>query len=152
MSVLQSLFESHSRNIAKAHGWFSRGEALPTFKAWLRAEQLVRLDVLLAEHRVEYASLWEPLLGGRALTHLLYLRTGWSPDQISQLLLDDILLLLQLDLAVVNIPEEELRYPDYVQAELKQLIQGPYQIEWPHHSEEEWDPSLCEIAQGLRKP
>ncbi|MBG2634454.1 hypothetical protein I4552_26100 [Klebsiella michiganensis] len=152
MSVLQSLFESHARNIARAHGWHSRGETLPTFKAWLRAEQLVRLDMLLAEHREEYSSLWEPLLGKRVLTHFLHLRTGWSPEQISQLSLDDALLLLQQDLVVVNIPGEELLYPAYVQAELQQLIQCSYQIEWPPHLDEEWDPSFCEIALGLRKP
>lgn len=152
MSVLQSLFESHARNIARAHGWHSRGETLPTFKAWLRAEQLVRLDVLLMEHRQEYATDWEPLLGHNAITHLMFLRTGWTPEQISHVSFDEILLVLHLDLVKVRIPPEEIQVPQYVAAELQQLKLLPYQIEWPPHSKEEWDPSLCETALGLRRP
>ncbi|WP_368763437.1 ECs1072 family phage-associated protein [Klebsiella variicola] len=151
MSVLQSLFESHARNVAKVNKWYSKGDALPTLKAWIRAEQLVRLDVLLMKHRKEYATDWEPLLGANAVTHLMFLRTGWTPELISHLSFDDILLVLQQDLAGVKIPEGEIQVPQYVAAELQQLKLLPYQIEWPPHSKGEWDPSLCETALGLRR-
>lgn len=152
MSALQSLFESHARNVAKVNQWHSQGDALPTLKAWIRAEQLVRLDVLLMEHRQEYATDWEPLLGRNAITHLMFLRTGWPLDQISHLSFDEILLVLHLDLIKVRIPPEEIQVPQYIAYELQQRKLLPYQIEWPPHSEEEWDPLLCEIALGLRRP
>lgn len=152
MSVLQGLFESHASNIAKVKGWYSHGEHTPTLKAWVRAEQFVRLDILLMEHRQEFATQWEPLLDYSALTHLVFVRTGWTPEQISHLSFDEILLVLQRDLSKVNISSEELQYPEDVANELQEMRQSQRQIEWPPHSDEEWDPSFCEIAMGLRKP
>lgn len=151
MSELQELFNYHARKVAISQKWYTEDGA-PTLKAWVRAEQLVRLDFLLNLHRKEHGTLWEPLSGNKALTHLLFVKTGWSPEQISLLSFEEILLVLQQDLVTANIPEGELQYPQHISYDLMQKQRQPYQIEWPPHLADEWDPVRYEIIQGLRKP
>ncbi|HCU0428835.1 hypothetical protein I5Q42_06290 [Serratia marcescens] len=149
---LQSLFQKHAYHIARVKGWCSEGEGIPYYKAWLHAEILLRLDLLIIEHRKKYATDWEPLLGDRALSHLIFVRTGWSPIQITALSFSETLLVLQQDLIAVNILPGVLSLPASVRNGRAFEIhhQYPGHTELPPCSVEEWDPTLSEIAQGLR--
>ncbi|MGK0688437.1 ECs1072 family phage-associated protein [Serratia marcescens] len=149
---LQSLFRKHAYHVASVKGWLSEGDGPPFYKAWLHAELLLRLDLLIFEHRKEAATAWEPLLGRRALNHLLFVRTNLTPEQIARLSFDEILLVLHQDLKAVNIPPEVLVLPDFVRNGLAFEIhhRSPGQTELPPCSEDEWDPTFAEIAQGLR--
>ncbi|AHE72767.1 hypothetical protein M942_08475 [Enterobacter ludwigii] len=151
---LRSLFTQHAKNIAMHRKWSSEGELIPTLKAWLRAEQLLRLDMLIMQYRDSHPSAWAPMRGTNALNQLVFSRTGWTLAQINQLSFDEKLLVLHQDLAEVNIQQEVLDLPETLMASLEyaKFEQEIYRIEWPPCSEKEWDPNLSEIAQGLRKP
>jgi hypothetical protein len=66
------IFISHVRNVSKANKWLTEGEAVPTYRSWIRAEQLLRLDVVLIKHRERYSAPWEPLFDRMEL--LIFLR------------------------------------------------------------------------------
>ncbi|AYO37217.1 hypothetical protein [Serratia sp. P2ACOL2] len=151
INKLQSLFRKHANHIARVKGWSSEGEGIPYYKAWLHAEILLRLDLLIIEHRNKYSADWEPLLGGRALSHLIFVRTGWSPTQITALSFSETLLVLHQELIALNIPMEVLVLPDSVRDGLAFEIhhQYPGQTALPPCSEDEWNPSFSEITQGL---
>ncbi|MBL5825389.1 ECs1072 family phage-associated protein [Serratia fonticola] len=153
MDFLAQLYRNHVWSIAKTKGWHTEGDAMPTYRAWIRAEQMLRLDVLIIEHRNQFATAWEPLLGYKALTHLLFVRTGWSPQEIEKLSFSETLLVLQQDLVNVQIPQGVLIVPDSVRWSLECEVsqQDPCRIEWPPCSEDEWDPTLAEKAQGWRR-
>ncbi|MFG0814712.1 hypothetical protein [Raoultella sp. FYR_9] len=150
---MQLLFRDHALNIARVKGWSVEGEGQPFYKAWLHAEQLLRLDILIIEHRKAFATDWQPLLERDALNHLLFARTGWVPTQIKQLSFADILFVLHEDLKAVKIPQEALELPESVKSGMAYEIhhQEPYRTELPPCSEDEWDPTRSEIIQGLRK-
>ena len=149
---LQSLFHKHAHHIANVKGWRSEGESTPFYKAWLHAELLLRLDLLIIEHRKESATTWEPLLGERGLNHLLLTRKNLTLGQIKLLSFDEILLVLHEDLKALDIETETLALPEAVKNGQAFEIhrQSPGQIELPPCSKDEWDPKLAEIAQGLR--
>ncbi|MCZ0714391.1 hypothetical protein [Klebsiella quasipneumoniae] len=151
---LSRVYRFHVWKMAKIHNWFTEGDSLPFYRAWLRAEHLLRLDILLAEHREAFGTKWEPLFGRKGLNHLVFSRTGWGPDQVQQLSFADILLVLQKDLAAVKIPEKVLELPDSVRwtDEYELYGQTEYRIELPPCLEREWDHTQAEKAQGLRKP
>ncbi|EKQ7231422.1 TPA: hypothetical protein L9Q10_003111 [Klebsiella pneumoniae] len=153
MNQIKSLLRAHAFHISRVKGWCTEGEGQPFYKAWLHAEQLLRLDMLIIGHRKAFATNWQPLLGKDALNHLLFARTGWMPTQIEQLSFADILLVLHEDLIGVQIPPEALELPDSVTSGMAYEIhsQEPYRTELPPCSEDEWDPTRSEIAQGLRK-
>ncbi|HFX6862417.1 TPA: hypothetical protein ACIFNG_004100, partial [Klebsiella pneumoniae] len=135
------IFISHVRNVSKANKWLTEGEAVPTYRSWIRAEQLLRLDVVLIKHRERYSAPWEPLFGQNGITHLLATRYGWSPEQVRMLSFADVLLSLQQDLAEVDIPPEVLALPEYVRQsdEFEILSRGQYRTELPPCQEHEWD-------------
>ncbi|EMW2203321.1 MULTISPECIES: ECs1072 family phage-associated protein [Enterobacteriaceae] len=151
---LKSLFTQHARNIARYRKWSSEEDFIPALQSWLRAEQFLRLDILIMRYRNKHPSVWAPMKGFDALNQLVFSRTGWMPARISQLSFAEKLFVLHRDLADVNIPQEVLELPALVTESLKHAMheQELYQTEWPPCSEEEWDPSLSEIAQGLKKP
>lgn len=151
---LSRVYRFHVWNMAKIHQWFNEGDSLPFYRAWLRAEHLLRLDILLAEHREAFGTKREPLFGITGLNHLVFSRTGWSPDRVQQLSFADILLVLQKDLANVKIPEMVLELPDSVRwsDEYELYGQTEYRIELPPCLESEWNYTQAEKAQGLRKP
>ncbi|WP_139789870.1 ECs1072 family phage-associated protein [Klebsiella quasipneumoniae] len=148
------IFISHVRNVSKANKWLTEGEAVPTYRSWIRAEQLLRLDVVLIKHRERYSAPWEPLFGQNGITHLFATRYGWSPEQVRMLSFADVLLSLQQDLAEVDIPPEVLALPEYVRQsdEFEILSRGQYRTELPPCQEHEWDHTIAERDQGQRKP
>lgn len=150
---LTTLFREHAYQVAMKNGWHTEGECIPTYRAWLRAEQFLRLDILLAEHRAKYATLWEPMPSRKALHHYLFVHNELTPKQTNQLSLAEILLVLHADLAGVNIPEEVLESPcNGTRDPLAVLHEKfPLQTELPLCSDDEWDPLLAEKVLGLRK-
>ncbi|MFZ4219179.1 ECs1072 family phage-associated protein [Enterobacter ludwigii] len=153
-NTLKSLLRSHALHVAEVKGWASEGEGQPFYRAWLHAELLLRLDMLIIEHRKAFATDWQPLPGEEALNHLLFVRTGWTPNQIKSLSFDDILLVLHEALKALHIPPEVLDLPEQVKGGRAYELHRsePYRIELPPCSKKEWDPTLSEKAQGLRKP
>ena len=151
---LKSLYHKHAYKVAVVRSWSSEGEGIPHYKAWLHAEQLLRLDILIIEHRKKFTTPWEPLLGKRALNHLLFVRTGWSPSVISQLSFEDMLLGLHQDLVNLDIPSEILELPENIKQSRAFAIhnQEPHRTQLLPFLEQEWDPTLSEVIQGIRKP
>ncbi len=152
MHFLNSLFHSHALKVSVVNNWVLDREGIPSLKAWIRAEMLVRLDVLIINHRKEFESDWCHLSGKTALRHLVFIRTGWTLEQIDKLSFPDMLFVLQQDLKAVNIRQEIFELPDAVRNSRSAAIylQDQYRIELPPCSEQEWDHTLAEKAQGLR--
>ncbi|ECU0308047.1 hypothetical protein C3U64_06700 [Salmonella enterica subsp. enterica serovar Stanley] len=150
-----SLLRKHAAHIASKKDWFSdTKKTMPSLKAWLHAEQLLRLDLLLIRYREKFATVWEPLSGRRALNHLLFVRTNWPPAQISELSFDHILLILHEDLTSLGEDMDLPGLPDHVKTERDYAIHKnvPYRTGLIPCTEDEWDHTLCEIVQGLRIP
>ncbi len=122
---------------ARTNKWI-RQDGTPSPRAFLRGEQLFRLELVLFEHRKAFASEWEQLKGKKALHHKLLTEYKWTPQQIEKLSMPQILLALQGDLKNVHIPEG---------AGLADLVIPESDLPLPELtpcSEEEWDPLLSE--------
>lgn len=151
MSIFESLYQKHA-----SHAWNNRkrklnGDHSIDIEAYMRAEQLLRLDIALEKHRSIYATQWEPLAGITALNHLLFVRTGWTPQQIEALSFGDILLLLLKDLGDVSIPKGTTQLPARLEKENEALKRAGHQILLPPCSPEEWDHSLYEKLKDEHK-
>lgn len=46
---LKSLYQAHVLNVAATNRWCNSPEMLPDYRAWLRAETYLRLDILISE-------------------------------------------------------------------------------------------------------
>ncbi|ECI7782142.1 hypothetical protein E1578_23350 [Salmonella enterica subsp. enterica] len=150
-----SLLRKHAAHIASKKDWFSdTKKTMSSLKAWLHAEQLLRLDLLLIRHREKFATVWEPLSGRRALNHLLFVRTNWPPAQISELSFDHILLILHEDLTSLGEDMDLPELPANIKSEIGYSAHkdAPYRTGLIPCTEDEWDHTLCEIVQGLRIP
>lgn len=102
-----------------------------------RAAQICTLDALLFEHRKKYATQFNGLNGKAALHHKLLLKYQWPLSTIRELTFTDILLALQDELRVENLPEDISRY-------LSQVALSQYPVTFADHPESEWDPDLAE--------
>ncbi len=152
MTDLKQLLRSHAFHVAEKHNWYCSGEngGIPSLMAWLRAEQLFRLDMLLVKHRRSIADLWQQLPGETAFDHFIFTKTLWLPSQIELLSFSEKLWIVQKDLADLRTPEVVVRsIPDVIQEETRQLLRGQSesymlsQIQLPSCLREEWDHSLA---------
>lgn len=102
-----------------------------------RAAQICTLDALLFEHRKKYGTQFNGLNGKAALHHKLLLKYQWPLSTIRELTFPDILLALQDELRVENLPEDMSRY-------LSQVTLSQFPVNFADHPESEWDPNLAE--------
>lgn len=133
------LFTQVKENIAKQRNIQIGGYVDSTEVSMVnnRAAQICTLDALLFEHRKKYGTRFNGLNGKEALHHKLLLKYQWPISTIRELTLSDILLALQDELRVDNIPEDIGRY-------LSQITISQFPVNFADHPESEWDPELAE--------
>ncbi|WP_420378136.1 ECs1072 family phage-associated protein [Yokenella regensburgei] len=131
--------------------WVTQGEGIPDWRAWLRAEQLLRLDLLIMAYNSSQSGDLTPLAGHNAISHILRLQTGLEAAHAASLSFADILHILQPALAAVNIPPEVQVYPEHVARSLTNAYEE-HRVSLPPCSEDEWDPSLSVTLQEMCKP
>ncbi len=71
-----------------------------------KSAQIFILEMVLHKHRQQYATIFEPLKGEKALHHLIFTKTLWKPSEISKLPLADCLFVIQDELRIDNLFDE----------------------------------------------
>ncbi|MGY0161659.1 ECs1072 family phage-associated protein [Edwardsiella tarda] len=98
-----------------------------------RAVLLTTLDVVLAIHRKEHGSVFNPLQGKAALCHLLLQLYNWTGDQVRGLSLEDIIIALQKKLDAKNQPQSYQNFLDNIHADT-------FIFPFDDFIDEEWNP------------
>lgn len=140
MVFLQDLYHAHIQHIAKVNKWYTYGECAPDYRAWLRAETYLRLDMLITN--LQIAFLPNCILpGDSAVLELVSRQTGLPIIQAHRFSFAEALVALQPALEAVKIPPALRQYPPHVLKIIKNE-QWNSQIELPPYSRDEWDHSL----------
>lgn len=71
-----------------------------------RAALIFILEMILHQHRIKYATIFNPLEGKDALYHLIFMKTNWLPSDIRKLPLEDALFVIQEELRIENLPTD----------------------------------------------
>jgi len=71
-----------------------------------RTALIFTLEMILHQHRIEYATIFNPLEGKAALHHLIFMKTKWKPAEIRELSLEDALFSIQDMLKIESLQEE----------------------------------------------
>lgn len=88
------------------------------------------LEMILHQHRVKYATIFNPLEGKDALHHLIFTKTKWLPEVIKSLTFEDALFVIQDELRIdkiskdaqaalnaFNLPKYSYRFDDFPEAD-----------------------------------
>ncbi|EIT4515427.1 hypothetical protein L2D43_003926 [Escherichia coli] len=151
MSFLKSLYRAHILKVAATNPWQEgTDEMLPDYRAWLRAETYLRLDMLINDLQKEAPST-QTLQGVGAVRVLVSRHNALSVTEVRQLSFAELIFLLQPALESVNIPSEVFRYPPHVNQQL-QAAQDNRHAGLTPCSEAEWDHSLLKRYQDLYNP
>ncbi|ELV1713920.1 hypothetical protein QNR57_003157 [Escherichia coli] len=120
------------------------------YRAWLRAETYLRLDILISELQKETASIHN-LQGIDAVRILVSRHSALSIIEVRHLSFSELIFLLQPALESANIPPEVIQYPPHVDEQLQDV---PYnqRAGLTPCSEAEWDHSLLKKYQDLYNP
>ncbi|EOG2982317.1 hypothetical protein ACK86M_004930, partial [Salmonella enterica] len=102
MDSARNLFMAHLFHIANINHWKTTDELLPDYRAWLRADLYLRLDILLLSSQSWHEASRTITEGEGALRHLVSLQTGLSDDYLSQLSFSELLRILRTNLEAVN--------------------------------------------------
>ncbi|EEC7187121.1 hypothetical protein A8327_004805 [Escherichia coli] len=150
MYFLKSLYQAHVLNVAATNRWCNSPEMLPDYRAWLRAETYLRLDILISELQKETASIHN-LQGIDAVRILVSRHSALSIIEVRHLSFSELIFLLQPALESANIPPEVIQYPPHVDEQLQDV---PYnqRAGLTPCSEVEWDHSLLKKYQDLYNP
>lgn len=68
-----------------------------------RTALIFTLEMILHQHRIKYATIFNSLEGKDALYHLIFMKTHWLPSDIRNLTLEDALFIIQEDLRMENL-------------------------------------------------
>ncbi|CAD6040699.1 ECs1072 family phage-associated protein [Escherichia coli] len=151
MYFLKSLYRAHVLKVAAINHWQDgTDEMLPDYRAWLRAETYLRLDMLINALQKEAASIHNPQ-GVGAVRVLVSRHSALSISEVNQLSFSELIFLLQPALESVNIPSEVLWYPPHVNQQLKSAQDNRHAGLTPC-SEVEWDHTLLKKYQDLYNP
>ncbi|EMD6811843.1 hypothetical protein VRT12_000313 [Citrobacter koseri] len=95
-----------------------------------RAALIFTLEMILHQHRIKYATIFNPLEGKDALYHLIFMKTNWLPSDIRKLPLEDALFVIQEELRIenlstdaqdalksFNLPSVAFRFEDFPEAD-----------------------------------
>ncbi|WP_316304305.1 hypothetical protein [Atlantibacter hermannii] len=95
-----------------------------------RTALIFTLEVVLHQHRMQYATIFNPLVGKEALHHLIFLKTHWIPADIRKLSLEDALFVIQDEMKIeklgpdargalesLNLPSVAYRFDDFPEAD-----------------------------------
>lgn len=100
-----------------------------------RAALIFTLEAILDKHRESFGTTLSPLSGRKALEHLLLKKYKWPLTEIRSLSFADIVLALQEEISLDQLPEGA-----------KQILNGyrafTIRASFPDFMEEEWDPEL----------
>lgn len=88
------------------------------------------LEMVLHQHRIRYATIFNQLEGKSALYHLIFLKTYWQPSEIRKLSFEDVLFVMQEELRIdnlntdaqealsgFNLPSVTFRFEDFSEAD-----------------------------------
>ena len=120
MDFMKALYRAHVLRVAFINQWFFGNEQLPDWRAWVRAETYLRLDMLIHE-------LWDAIPETQnhqslaAVQQLVSLHTDCSAVQAVNLSFPEGLDVLRSILEGVCIPPELLVYPEHVQEQLQNV-------------------------------
>ncbi|OON35622.1 hypothetical protein BTJ39_22360 [Izhakiella australiensis] len=104
LDTLYHVIKSHICEVRKiSHSELSFGNGQGN-KALNRAAMIFVLEIVLHKHRSDYATIFEPLAGRKALDHLIHLKTKWKPEEIKSLSLADSMFVIQDDLKISKLP------------------------------------------------
>ncbi|MFP2467680.1 hypothetical protein ACLEUK_06105 [Pseudescherichia vulneris] len=68
-----------------------------------RTALIFALEMMLHQHRLKYATIFNPLDGKAALYHMIFMKTHWLPSDIRNLPLEDALFAIQEELRIDNL-------------------------------------------------
>lgn len=102
-----------------------------------RSGLIFALEIILAQHRNQFGTLWNPLNGRLALEHKLLMKYKWPLSEVKRITLKDALFLLQDELKLTELPELAQRVIHNFQAQRARAI-------FPDVLDEEWNPSQHE--------
>ncbi|HFF9409309.1 TPA: hypothetical protein ACGFB9_002899 [Escherichia coli] len=150
MYFLKSLYQAHVLNVAAKNRWCNSPEMLPDYRAWLRAETYLRLDMLINALQKEAPSI-QPLQGVGAVRVLVSHHNALSVTEVRHLSFAELIFLLQPALESANIPPGVIQYPPHVDEQLQDVPYNQRAV-LPPCSEAEWDHSLLKKYQDLYNP
>ncbi|EAW9117323.1 hypothetical protein ONZ27_004107 [Salmonella enterica subsp. enterica serovar Chandans] len=71
-----------------------------------RTALIFTLEMILHQHRIKHATIFNPLEGKDALYHLIFMKTHWLPSDIRNLTLEDALFVIQEELRMENLSND----------------------------------------------
>ncbi|KML25478.1 hypothetical protein VL10_00055 [Leclercia adecarboxylata] len=71
-----------------------------------RTALIFTLEMVLHQHRLKYATIFDPLEGKSALYHMIFMKTHWLPSDIRNLSLEDALFVIQEELRIDNLSSD----------------------------------------------
>ena len=134
---IDRLFGNIKKNIAEIRGvtlsdFADPSEISPVYN---RAALICALDIILHEHRKKFGNQLNELKGKQALHHKLLIKYKWPLSVIRELTLSDVILALQDELQIEDLPSGAGDY-------LSQVVGSHYLINFPDYLDSEWDPDL----------
>lgn len=90
------------------------------------------LEMILHQHRLKHATIFNPLEGPSALHHLIFMKTKWLPADIRKLSFEDSLFVLQDEIKIENLTDEAL-------SALKSLDLPNFSVIFEHFPDKDWD-------------
>lgn len=133
------LFQSTQENIKKTRSIKTTGFIDPHQFACAenRALEICALDAVIAQHRLDFATKFNPLKGKAALHHKLLLKFKWPLREIKALPLSEILLALHDELNIKDLPGEASKA-------LAAISNLDNLSVFTDYIDEEWNPNLAE--------
>lgn len=133
------LFEKTKEHVAKIRNVKTTGivDTVKLSCTYNRAIQLCALDAVLAQHRVDFGTLYNDLKGISALHHKLLLKYKWPLTEIRSLSLSDAMLALHDELKIETLPAEASRI-------LAAIARDQHLVVFPDLLDEEWDPAFAD--------
>ncbi|MBK0018755.1 hypothetical protein [Kosakonia sp. S42] len=89
-----------NRNIS--HSSYYHGSQLD-YQIRNRTAFIFTLEIVLHQHRIKYATIFDALDGRSALYHLIFMKTHWQPTEIRKISFEDTLFVMQEDLRIDNL-------------------------------------------------
>jgi len=134
---LYDLYHSHFLHVAKQRDIKTSGmvDVAETNKAEARALYFLMLDSVLGDHRKKYGTQFNQLPDKQALVHFLVMKYQWTPKQINEMSLAELLLVVQDDLRYDKMNEQTQKFLDTQNW-------STINMNFDDFLENEWDPSI----------
>ncbi|EBV5082396.1 hypothetical protein DO659_03130 [Salmonella enterica subsp. enterica serovar Minnesota] len=152
MDYLKDLYHAHVLRVAHINNWFTvpRKEKRPDYRAWLRAETYLRLDILISNLQKTTPPGCQIPEGYDAVRLLVSLHSGLSIVQSHKLSFTESLHVLLPELDAIKISQWTLELPTCVRNQLF-LCQDRKLLSLPRPYRDEWDHTLLARYPGIPK-